>query len=120
MSPETRDPDAPPAPSSPAAREAALATVRDYLERFFKVERDIAVSADEALLTVGPHWRERWKTAQAFRLVMREDFPPGTLKSLVDDHTSMLAPDDDHARETLHVIFTMSSLHGAVDHDELD
>ncbi|MBU8896487.1 hypothetical protein KRR26_12770 [Corallococcus sp. M34] len=51
---------------------------------------------------------------------MGEDFPPGTLKALVDDHTSRLAPDDAHARATLHVIFTMSSLHGAVDHDELD
>ncbi|RKH38978.1 hypothetical protein [Corallococcus llansteffanensis] len=100
-------------------REAALSRVRSYLERFYRDEPDNVVASNNALLALGPDWRERWNTANAFRLVTRAAFPPGTLKELVDQSAHRLIRDDGQAREFLQEMYALSSLDTAVNYDEL-
>lgn len=119
MSPEPPDSEeALPEPPE-EVRDAALARVRDYLERFYRDEPDNAVASDNALLALGPDWRERWNTAQAFRVVTRAAFPPGVLKELVDRSARRLVRDDEQAREYLREMYALSSLDTAVNYDEL-
>ncbi|RKH09349.1 hypothetical protein D7V97_16845 [Corallococcus sp. CA053C] len=101
------------------ARSAALVRVRDFLERFYRDEPDNIVASDNALLAVGPDWREHWNAANAFRIVTRATFPPGTLKELVEQSANRLIRDDGQAREFLLEMYALSSLDTAVNYDEL-
>jgi len=100
-------------------RTNALDLVKLYLKRFYHDEPDNYVASTHAMSALTPDWRERWKTAVAFRIVVHAVFPAGLLKELVEGSANRRVRDDEQAREYLQKVYDLSMLDAAINFDDL-
>lgn len=93
----------------------ALEVVGDYLIRFYHEEPDELAAATRSLHESIGHYTYAWNYACAFKLLLENSLPDGTLTELVRERANRYAKDDSEAREFLERVYKDNDMHAAVD-----
>ena len=93
----------------------SLHIVSLFLSRFYHEQPDDILASTNAVTKMSGLFDYEWEIASAFRDILQQSLPPGTLQKLVREWGNRAARSDDEARVFLEKIYDYTGLEGAID-----
>jgi len=96
-----------------------LAIVSEFLIRFYHQEPNYIEATIRALEVLRDRHEYKWELATAFRDILENSLPEGTLRDIVLFSTNRFVQNDEDAKKILKIIYEDNILHTAVNFDDL-